>query len=341
MSFLTDANWIGNGINKLSSDVVQKRKFLFIEGLIRFLELYGQNEFGNAEVDIEKVSLYVNNATFENNQINNYTSIEKIYKSLENDLYNNIPLFRFLKLSDHQKLLLETEHHNQLLKDYAEDAKKYPCLRCIFYRNESSWLGMSSKCNYPESIIANKLSFERPGFLDISTKKNCKNVVTLDEAILFKYRIINTIQISHYKNEVIDIIDNGVEFLREKLKNIDNCSIPPYIPDEDHVELKDNRDRTDKIISDLGRAFKNQLTFDEIRQNHINAIFLEAMIKFVELYAQTELGSNYVADISKIAEYVNNNKFDFDSKDKVYKYLEDQIYDGFNITKFCKVNDFI
>ena len=65
------------------------------------------------------------------------------------------------------------------------------------------------------------------------------------------------------------------------------------------------------------------------------------MIKFVEIYAQTEIGSNYVADIAKIAEYVNNNKFNFDSKDKVYKYLENQIYDGFNITKFCKVNDYI
>lgn len=34
-----------------------KAKSLFIEGLIRFLELYGNNEIGNVEVDIRKIAL--------------------------------------------------------------------------------------------------------------------------------------------------------------------------------------------------------------------------------------------------------------------------------------------
>lgn len=59
---------VGSMLNgkKLTSHQILERKFLYIEGLIRFLELYAQNEIGNAEVDIEKVALWVNSPYFEN-----------------------------------------------------------------------------------------------------------------------------------------------------------------------------------------------------------------------------------------------------------------------------------
>ena len=67
-----------------------KAKSLFIEGLIRFLELYGNNEIGNVEVDIRKIALWVNSCAFENKDVLEFTNLNKVYKYIENCLYNNI-----------------------------------------------------------------------------------------------------------------------------------------------------------------------------------------------------------------------------------------------------------
>ena len=77
---------------------------------------------------------------------------------------------------------------------------------------------------------------------------------------------------------------------------------------------------------------------EELKTNLRKAIFLECMIRFVEIYAQTELGSDYCADISKIAEYVENNIYNlsFISIENAYKIIEDKIIDGFNVKSFCK-----
>lgn len=65
-------------------------------------------------------------------------------------------------------------------------------------------------------------------------------------------------------------------------------------------------------------------------------MMLEAMIKFVEIYAQIELGSDYQADIGKIAKYVDKTNFTFTSYNEMYEYLENLMIDGFDMTKFCK-----
>lgn len=119
MSSLSDFNefsCIGSMLNKkeLSPYMIQKRKYLYLEGMVRFLELYGKNEIGEVEVDIEKISLWINSSHFENVDIYRITGINKVFEMLENDLMNNVPLFRFLKLSDYQRAIFEQDHHDRL-----------------------------------------------------------------------------------------------------------------------------------------------------------------------------------------------------------------------------------
>ena len=327
MSCLTNDNLFGRKLNELSSSTLQKRKFMYLEGLIRFLELYAQNEIGNVELDIEKISLYINSPMFENIDLTKITSIEDVYQSLTNDLEHNIPLFRFFKLSKYQQSYLEKDHYDNLLAEYKIDSEVYPCLKCVWYRNDVSDLGVSSICNYPNY---HKFTPYRRSYLDITKQIFCKNVTTLDAAKTF---ISDHPDIPRFRlNDVQSVLNSGVKFLTNKIKTLDNCSIPPYIPKEEHISLKDKIDP----IQDLGRAFRNQLTASEIQENHLKSIFLEGMIKFIELYAQNEVGSDFVADIAKIAEYVEYNKLKFNSVEEVYEYLENQIYDGIDMTKFCK-----
>ena len=341
MSFLTDSNYF-SGCSSMLHDGVeltsvqkQKRKFLYLEGLIRFLEMYATNEIGNVEVNIEKCSLYINSPEFENIDLYNITDINSVYKHLEEELLNNIPLFRFLNLSDYQKSIFEKEHHDLLMQSYEIDCAKYPCLKCIWYVYEQTSLGVLSKCNLPKEKITGKVLWnKRAGVHYISRHTRCKYVTTLDnkQDFINKYIIGN---VRHYNER---IILNDIEYyskkFKDKINNLDNSNIPPYIPEEDSIDLAIKTD----TLEDLGRVFNNKMPKEELKTNLRKSIFLECMIKFVEVYAQIELGSDYCADISKIAEYVENNIYDlsFISIENAYKIIEDKIIDGFNVKSFCK-----
>lgn len=341
MSILTDSNYFSTAASllhngkELTSAQKQKRKFIYLEGLIRFLELYAVNEIGNVEVDIEKCSLYINSPEFENIDLYEITDIESVYKYLENELLNNIPLFRFLHLSEYQQRILEQEHHDLLMQSYENDCAKYPCLKCIWYNYESTSLGILSQCVLPKEEITGKIIWKRrSGGHSISHHTRCKYVTTLDNKEDFIKTYVETIEHSRYKRNVLHSIDSCTKKYINKINNLDNSNIPPYISEEDHIDLALKTD----IWEDLGRAFNNKMPKEELKTNFRKAIFLECMIKFVEIYAQIELGSNYYANISKIAEYVENNIYDlsFISIENAYKIIEDKIIDGFNVKSFCK-----
>ena len=341
MSFLTDSNYF-SGCSSMLHDGVeltsvqkQKRKFLYLEGLIRFLEMYATNEIGNVEVNIEKCSLYINSSEFENVDLYNITDINSVYKHLEEELLNNIPLFRFLNLSDYQKSIFEKEHHDLLMQSYEIDCAKYPCLKCIWYVYEQTPLGVLSKCNLPKEEITGKVFWNRrAGVHYISRHTRCKYVTTIDNKEEFINTYKDNIQISSHKRAFLRNVEQAAKNYIRKINNLDNSNIPPYIPEEDSIDLAIKTD----TLEDLGRVFNNKMPKEELKTNLRKAIFLECMIKFVEIYAQTELGSDYCADISKIAEYVENNIYDlsFISIENAYKIIEDKIIDGFNVKSFCK-----
>lgn len=337
---------VGSILNntKLTEYQIQKRKFLYIEGLIRFLELYAQNEIGDVEVDIEKIALWVNSPSFENVDVYRIKSIESVYKQLSDELVEyNIPLYRFLKLSKYQFEICEKEHFDQIQQSFAKDCETYPCLKCIWYENSETAFGTLSKCKLPKERITGQMMTHRQGFHDITLKKNrtCKYCTTAEgkDEFIRKYVTTNKKIWSEYdKRSITKDVDELYQEWVAKVKRLDNSYIPQYIPDDLHVSLTEKTD----WVADFGRVFSNKKGKGEMKTNLRFAIFLETMIKFVEIYAQTELGSDFIADISNIAKYVNDSshKLDFTSKDEFYKYLEDTIIkDTDFINKFIKRKD--
>ena len=322
---------------ELSNEELCKRKFLYIEGLIRFLELYACNEIGETEVDIEKVALWVNSPYFENVDIYHIKTINDVYKSLTDDLIEyNIPLYRFLKLDENKLALLEKSHRNQLLQEYIKDSEIYPCLKCIWYSMTQTDFGPLSKCRCPKEEISNNWSFSRKSYFDITNKENinCKYITTIDNVDKFIDKYLSKIKISIHKDEYVNKANKYKQELIDKINNLDNSYIPIVIPDAYSNLLSEKID----VLKDLGRLFGNKQSKTDMQLNLRRAIVLEVMIKFVEIYAQTELGNNYRADISKIAKYVYSNKFSFTSKEEIYTQIENMIYENkLNINMFCKV----
>lgn len=321
---LSELNLTKNLSNVLYGEVDDKlsKKSIYIEGLIRFLELYATNEIGEVEADIQKVSLWVNSPKFENIDIRKITDITSVYKMLEEDIINNIPIHRFLKLSSYQSKILEREHYDTLLNEYNKDCEEYPCLKCIWYDNGATSLGSFSKCtihDIRELVINHSFMSPRQSYLDIEKYKNCKCCTTLTNVpdILLEH-ISDGHRFNKIKSSEIEMARNR---LSNKIKNLDNSYIPITVDEEDIIDLSEK----DDSISDLCRVFGNKQAKSEMRNNLRNAMMLEAMIKFFDVYAQTEVGTDYQANISNINNWIYNQKFTFTNVSECYNIIENDI----------------
>lgn len=317
-------------------------KFRYIEGIIRFLNLYCQNELGSGEVDIVKVCMWVNSPWFENNELRNFKTIDDVYKSLEEQVVNNVPLYRLLNISDHLHDLLETEHTEALQKEMLKQAEKYPCLKCIWYKCQTTAIGLSSSCERPRD----KVEMFRREYLDIMTVAECEYCTTLTETgnpiqKLQKLCAEGKFESGFYRNlrNSIAGMDKLKERWRKAFEELDNCQIPKAFEIFDLTEIREELKGEDGFLHELGRAFGNKQSLSEIAENLQRAMFVKAMLTFVEIYAQSELGSDYIADITAIARYVYEAKDtipNMNCEEDVYAWFEQKIFNGEDMSKFCK-----
>lgn len=327
------------GKKELKENTKLKRKFLYMEGIIRFLNLYCQNELGSGRVNIQKVCLWVNSPWFENHMLWSLRNIHDVYRYLEQDILNNVPLYRLLDISDHLRGLLERDHIEALQQEMMQEAEKYPCLKCIWYNNQMISLGALSSCDRPTS--RGEFYPHRSGYLEIHRVHSCQYCTTID-AVPEK---IEKMQLSSRSQRRDGDIEERISACRERWQKkydaLDNSVIPSSFETMDLATLK--KQIEDNPFSDFARVCNYKQSYTDIYRNLQEAMVLEAMIEFVEIYAKTELGSNYIADIAKIAEYVYkkrpSNKLNFATKDDIYKWLEDMILAGEDITSFCKYSD--
>ena len=318
------------------------RKFKYIEAIIRFLNLYCQNELGSGEADIVKVCLWVNSPWFENTELSLYKTQDAVYKALEEQVINNVPLYRLLNISDHLLRILEENHTRELQEQMLKQAEKYPCLKCIWYKSETTPIGISSVCNRPR----NRGELYRRGYLDIREVSVCKYCTTLTETgkpiqELQELCAEGKFESGFYRNLRNSIA--GMDKLKERWQKafdkLDNSQIPKIFETFDLAGLRKELQEEDAVITDFGRVFRNKQPLWEIAENLQNAMLVKAMITFVEIYAQSELGSDYIADITAIARYVyeaDGSIKKMNCEEDIYAWLEQKIIDGEDMTKFCK-----
>lgn len=323
------------GKKELKENTKLKRKFLYMEGIIRFLNLYCQNELGSGRVNIQKVCLWVNSPWFENHMLWSLRNIHDVYRYLERDILNNVPLYRLLDISDHLRGILERDHIEALQQEMMQEAEKYPCLKCIWYYIKMTSLGVISECERPSS---SEFRLNRDRYLNIHRVHSCQYCTTIDTVP----EKIKKMQLPSRSQRCDGDIEERISACRERWQKkydaLDNAVIPSSFETMDLAALK--KQIEEKPFSDFARVCNYKQPYTDIYRNLQEAMILEAMIEFVEIYAKTEIGTSYIADIAKIAEYVykkrSSNKLNFATKDDIYKWLEDMILAGEDITRFCK-----
>lgn len=302
-------------------------KAIYLEGLIRFLDIYAQTEIGEGfDIDIIKIALYVNSSSFENDELYSFTCVEDIFKLCENLTLLGLPIWRFLKINQWQQNMLENSYTKCLIEIRKDAEKHSPCFGCIWFEQEDTFLGQYQKCSKP---ITN-FELSRRGRHDPNKIKSCQWLTTLN-SIPESINNLNDIR----KKQFISSIPYAKDRFKKYLSK-DPFKIPKTISEKDRVQL----DIRYNPLDDLLCAFGNLKTKSERQTEIRKAMFVEGMIRFFEMYAQNEIGTDYVANIKEISLWVDDCDIEIINKvvcfEDVYAILENMIIDGLDINKFVK-----
>lgn len=100
----------------------------------------------------------------------------------------------------------------------------------------------------------------------------------------------------------------------------------------------------DPVFEGLGAILNNRKPKSQLRTEQTRAMYLEAFIKFAEIYANNELG-NMEVDIQKIGEYIYSTNFAYQENLKIesvydcFELIENDIINGLPIWRFMKCSE--
>ena len=153
---LSTLNWypqaaaaLHDGI-EISDDRMAEIKAIYLEGLIRFLNIYAQTEIGEGfELDITKIGLFINSSRFENDDLYTIESVDDVFQICEALTLSDLPIWRFLRLNSWHEEMLEKSYNELLASARNNAADVSPCYNCVWYKEIDTPLGMLKKCSKP------------------------------------------------------------------------------------------------------------------------------------------------------------------------------------------------
>lgn len=294
---------------KLNTEEIKKRKALYLDVLVHFMEIYAQTEVGECDLDITKIALFINRPAFENDETYYIKTEEDVYSLYTTLTLEGLPVWRFLKLSDYQKKIFEKGYINSLSERRKAAGKICPCYDCAFYSTINTALGTIYKCNRPRGWERR----ERP--LDTSKKKRCRYQTNNDKSM-------DTSQLGYMELEAYN------EMIEKYNENYfqDTFIIPKELSNKDIVSLSDanGHDKHLRLFEDLGCSCQGNRTVTERIVELRKAMLIEGAIRFLKIFAETEYGTDYEPDIAQVALWVENQEdLSFiEGYDDIYTYLE-------------------
>lgn len=129
------------------------KKYLFLEAMIRFAEIFGNENLGTCEVDISKVICYAETEQFKLIVGWDCSTLEDHYKLIEDMVLDGFPIWHFLKLSDWTMNMLDREFRKEVQKAIEAEQleqKKYKCYSCEYFNEHRTSLGILYECNKPK-----------------------------------------------------------------------------------------------------------------------------------------------------------------------------------------------
>ncbi len=158
-----------NGKRPPSERKLEEQRAMFLEGYIRFAEIFAQSELGDMEIDIAKLAMYIFSPEFKYQLTYQINNIDDVYKIIEEDILNGMPIWRYFKCSKSAMQILEDTFKRDVEEEERKIREKYICKRCKYLKEKYLDLGYTCKCTSDK-----KWQLKRQGFHDYTKVKTCK-----------------------------------------------------------------------------------------------------------------------------------------------------------------------
>lgn len=285
---------------ELSDERKSELKAIYLEGFIRFLNIYAQTEIGEGfELDITKIGLFVNSSRFENDDLYCYSSIDDIFRLCEILVLQGLPIWRFLKLDVWNEEMLEKSYKRLLTATKKKAATISPCYDCIWYSELDTFLGVLRRCVKPSF----RCNWEKQSSYDPNSVKECEWQTTLTK-IPEAVESLSLLNRKQFENS----IPEARKRFQKKLEE-DPFRLPRNLSEKESVDLNTQYD----ALLDFACVCRNERSKSEMQYDIRKAMCVEGMIRFFEMYAKCELGSDYIADVKNISLWVD----DYDRKSDI------------------------
>ena len=302
---------------KITDSTKNKFKYLYLEGMIKFLKMYAVNELGsNCDLDLYRIAMYINSVRFENEDVYEIKSLDDIYNILTEEVIYGFPIWRFLKVSSSQLKYLESEYSDKLtkLKEILENEKS--CRMCYFYRPIDTPFGFIEKC-YKRMRIGERDS----DIIDSRSIKSCE-------------------YFSRTKPEIKDSIWSSGSVKEIKLEDLDEyrISLSDIREINDDLERAKDLDPVTRAFSSIGMMMNSRRGLDDRDKDSLKALQFSILYRFMEVHLLIEYGNAFEPNVARICKDIYEHKFNqYRTEDDFIKYIEDSlIKDPRWATKYSK-----
>lgn len=111
------------------------------------MSIYGETEVGCSEIDTTAVAHYVASDNFFVDYFD-CLSEEDLSQQLTKEIIKGFPIWRFLKISDWTKTMLDKQLQQTIAEEQQRLQKTYKCMTCQYFEEVDTTLGTICKCTY-------------------------------------------------------------------------------------------------------------------------------------------------------------------------------------------------
>lgn len=148
--------------------------------IVDILRIFADTEIGGQyEINYEEVSAYLESFRFATDYFDCLTK-EEVYERFTQDIYNGLPVWRWLILPEWTKEMVERSFKDECDAEYKELCKQYKCLTCKYYKIDRTEIGMYHECIFRKEQERTGRFSDRRSVLKrdgepFKLKKKCKN----------------------------------------------------------------------------------------------------------------------------------------------------------------------
>ena len=127
---------------------IQPKQLITCSAIIDILRIFADTEIGGQyEIDFEAVCNYLDSMRFGVDYFDCNTT-EEIYERFTKDIYNGLPVWRFLKLPEWTMKMVEKTFQNECDQTHMEMKRTYKCLSCKYLYVRNTSFGVLQECKY-------------------------------------------------------------------------------------------------------------------------------------------------------------------------------------------------